>query len=314
LDASIIIPTYNKLSYLRNALASLESLTDPPDSYEVLVVNDGSTDATSSYLNGTHFNFQLRVVEHDSRQGRAKARNTGIAAAKGKVIVFLDDDMRVVPQFLTAHFHRHVAGAEWVVLGNVQHAQEIRPTALVRYLDTRGVHKLRTGQAIPFRYFRTGNASVPRDLLFRAGLFDERFQHWGGEDLELGYRLERAGAEFHYSPEALSYQYDYKDIEKLCAFTKIYGEYSLPLIINKHRQLRKLFRIDLLDPLNLRSRTLWSILRILLFRSVLWKPCGELIKKMTKVCNRWFVPPIVFDYLILYNYLQGFKKYLARNF
>jgi len=187
-DVSIVIPTYNKLPYLRATLRSLRSLDYPQNSFEVVVVDDGSQDGTANYLSAGRFDFRFQTVSHETNQGRSAARNSGLRLAKGRVVVFLDDDMSVVPDFLHAHLHEHGQASKRVVLGNVRSTPEVTRTALVQYLDSRGVHKLKKGQQVPFRYFATGNVSAERDLLLEGGLFDERFKEYGGEELELGYR------------------------------------------------------------------------------------------------------------------------------
>jgi glycosyltransferase involved in cell wall biosynthesis len=308
LNASIIIPTYNKLRYLRATIRSLEAVDYPVDAFEVVVVNDGSDDGTGRFLEQVEVGFSLRHIHHRSNRGRAAARNTGIEGAVGRVLIFLDDDMEVTARFLQAHTGLHASGEKRVVLGNIRRSAETRPTALVRYLDTRGVHKLKPGQQIPFRYFTTGNASVDRDLLFQAGLFDERFRHWGGEDLELGCRLARAGGEFHFARDALCYQSDYKDIASLCAAMRSYGEHSLPIIVEKHPHLETLLHTDVVAASAGSVRPFARKLRILFLRFALWKPWVRLIRSLAGLLNRFFVPPIVFDYLILSHSLRGYQK------
>ncbi|MFC1683172.1 glycosyltransferase, partial [Candidatus Zixiibacteriota bacterium] len=231
MDASIVIPTYNKLSYLRATLRSLQTLDYPQNSFEVVVVDDGSQDGTGNFLSAGHFDFRFKTVSHKTNQGRSAARNSGLRLAKGRVVVFLDDDMSVVPEFLHAHLHEHDQVSKRVVLGNVCSTAEVTRTALIQYLDSRGVHKLKKGQQVPFRYFATGNVSAERDLLLAGGLFDERFKEFGGEDLELGYRLHKIGAEFAYAPRARSYRSDYGDISQLCRRMMTYGRQSLPILI-----------------------------------------------------------------------------------
>jgi len=307
-DASIVIPTYNKQDQLRTTLESLEALDYPRDSFEVVVVDDGSQDGTGSFLSGAHFSFQLHVVRHQRNRGRAAARNTGIRQARGGVVVFLDDDMEVAPGLLEAHLRKQREGHRLVVLGNVRSSPKIPRTALVRYLDSRGVHKLKPGQPVPFRYFATGNVSVERNLLMEVGLFDERFREFGGEDLELGYRLDKAGAKFAYAPEARSYRTDYRGVHELCEIMVTYGEYSLPIVVETHPELRKVVKAHLLEPLAIFSEPFFLTIKKTLFRLALWRPWGMLIASLARAFNRLFVPAILFDYLILFHYAKGLRR------
>jgi glycosyltransferase involved in cell wall biosynthesis len=307
-DATIVIPTYNKVAHLQVTLESLEDLDYPRECFEVVVVDDGSQDGTSSFLSGARFNFRLRPFRHHKNRGRAAARNTGVRQAGGRVVVFLDSDMKAVPGLLTAHLRRQAEEQRLVILGNVRRAPEVQPTALVRYLDSRGVHKLKPGEPTPFRYFVTNNVSLERGFLLTVGLFDERFRKFGGEDLELGYRLDRAGARFVYSPEAQTYRTDYRDIPELCKAMVTYGESSLPIILETHPQLKELVKTHLLEPTRLFSEPFMLTFKKAIFRLVLWRPWGPMVALLARFFNRLFVPAILFDYLIVFHYLKGVRR------
>lgn len=308
MDASIIIPTFNRMAQLQATLDSLEALEFSRDLFEVVVVDDGSMDGTGAFLSEANLHFQLCVIRHERNRGRAAARNTGIRQARGRVMVFLDDDMEVVPGFLKAHLFKQGERSKRVVLGNIHSSPKITRTALVRYLDSRGVHKLKPGQPVPFRYFATGNVSVKRDLLMQVGLFDERFRRFGGEDLELGYRLSKAGAEFVYAAEAQSWRTDYGDIAGLRKKMVTYGEHSLSLLLQEHPELKNLVKVHLLEPMAVFTEPLSLTTRKALFRMVLWPPWGRLSACLAQAFNRLFVPAVLFDYLVLFYYMRGLRR------
>lgn len=312
MDATIVIPTYNKVVNLKATLESLENLEYPRECFEVVVVDDGSQDGTKSFLCEARFHFRLCLFHHQKNRGRAAARNTGVRQAGGRVVVFLDNDMKAVPGLLTAHLRRHAEERRLVVLGNVRRAPQVQPTALIKYLDSRGVHKLKPGEPVPFRYFITNNVSLERELLLAVGLFDERLRKFGGEDLELGYRLNRAGARFIYSPEAQTYRTDYRDIPELCKAMVTYGESSLPIILETHPQLKELFKAHLLEPVKLFSEPFFLTFKKVSFRLALWKPWGPMVASLARFFNRLFVPAILFDYLILFHYLKGVRRWRKR--
>ncbi len=308
MDASIVIPTYNKLSQLKATLGSLEALDYPRESFEVVVVDDGSEDETASFLSAANLDLELRVLCHQSNQGRAAARNTGVRQARGRVVVFLDDDMEAAPELLMAHMRGHSEGHKMVVLGNVRRAPGVRSTALVRYLDSRGVHKLKPGRPIPFRYFITNNVSVERDFLIEVNLFDERFRKFGGEDLELGYRLDKAGARFVYASRACTHRMDYRDVPELCRVMVTYGECSLPIILHKHPELKRLVKAHLLEPVALFSEPFSMTAKKALFRLALCGPLGAFVVLLVRFFNPLYVPAILFDYLIVFHYLKGLRR------
>lgn len=99
--ASVIIPTHNRAAYLDLTLCSY--LACPAkSSFEIIVVDDGGSDDTLAVVERYASDLQIQLVRRD-QGGRAAARNTGIAAARGEVLIFADDDRIVAPQFVEAH-------------------------------------------------------------------------------------------------------------------------------------------------------------------------------------------------------------------
>jgi len=110
---SVVIPTYNKASYLAMTLASFQSQT--LDDFEVVVIDDGSTDCTRELLAGWP-DPRVRVLCQPNA-GRSAARNRGVAAALGQWVVFCDDDRIAAPHFLEAHMRRLQARPDSLVIG-----------------------------------------------------------------------------------------------------------------------------------------------------------------------------------------------------
>lgn len=140
LDASLVIPTYNKKEFLELTLASLVNQTYPCKQFEVILVDDGSTDGTHELFSGilTHFPFQLKYIKQENA-GRAAARNVGILTAEGENVIFIDDDQIVPPQFIEKHLKLHqengnlvVGGYRSQVFSFVPNAQELQ--AILSYL------------------------------------------------------------------------------------------------------------------------------------------------------------------------------------
>ena len=106
MELSVVIPTMNKVSLLKQTLTALEAQELRPGvAWEVVVVNDGSTDGTGAFLDSFAANFKVPmvVVTPPGNVGRARARNQGARAAQGDWIVFLDDDIVAPPGLLLAH-------------------------------------------------------------------------------------------------------------------------------------------------------------------------------------------------------------------
>ena len=169
---SVVIATRNRAALLDGALASLRAQAGA-GKLETIVVDNGSSDATRAVA-GQHGVTYL----FEERPNRALARNAGIAAASGEIVLFVDDDVVLPPYFVAAHARAHAASIfPHVVTG---------PIINVPAADVRPVPTLRNGSNA---YFCTCNVSVPRSALEAVGGFDESFDKYGWEDTELGMRL-----------------------------------------------------------------------------------------------------------------------------
>jgi GT2 family glycosyltransferase len=212
---SVLIPTHQRRQTLRAALESLGRQSVAPDSYEVVVATDACSDGTQEMIDALAVPYALRRVEPQGR-GRSAAVNAALAAARGEVAIVLDDDMRVVPEFVERHRSHHPAGSRRCVLGAVPVELGPGSTHAARYVKAKfDRHLSRLADpahlALP-RSFFTGNASLRVEVLSEVGGFDESFGIYGNEDVELSLRLRKAGVELGYDPDALAYQEYGKDL------------------------------------------------------------------------------------------------------
>ncbi|PLS68540.1 MAG: family 2 glycosyl transferase [Cyanobacteria bacterium M5B4] len=193
---SVIIPTYNRLPILTKCLTALEE-QDFDQDYEVVVVDDGSTDGTIVFLQDHALDFphvRLILQEH---QGAAIARNTGIDAARGETIVFIDSDLVVLPSFLSAHAAKLKDKDCCFSYGRVINTANFEN-------PTSESFKLTDFSAA---FFATGNVAIGKKWLIAAGKFDPMFSQYGWEDLELGVRLKKLGLKLIPAPEAVGYHW-----------------------------------------------------------------------------------------------------------
>jgi glycosyltransferase involved in cell wall biosynthesis len=308
MEASLIIPTYNRVALLKKTLQSLSRLASPVDTFEVIVVDDGSDDETGDFVQSASFPFDLRFFRHQDNRFASAARNTGIRAAQGEVILFLDDDMEVVPEFLEEHLNYHRGPRQAAVMGNIRMHPGIIPTGMIRYLSSRGVHKLKPGQGMPFRYWCSGNASLKRSIVLEAGLFDERIRCYGGEDLELAYRLQQRGdLSFHFASKAVSYHMHYRDFDEVCRLMFQYGRTSLAYLIEKHPELATTVRANLMDPIRWERDRLPLIVQKIFMRAAL-HPAIYALFRWYGECVHSGSPAFVYDYVIAFNYLRGLQE------
>ncbi len=205
-EISVVIPTYNRLETLAEVIPTLLAQDLPASDFELLICDSNSSDGTAEFLGRVH--AEHGNVRHlpGSYTGRAMARNAGIDAARGEVVLFNDSDILAAPDLLSQHLRHHRAQRNIAVVGLEVQVKDLNDYAYKRdHPDARGSLHKPTRKRLPWLYFLTGNASVRRDDLLRVGKFDESFTGYGHEDLELGYRLERAGVRILYEAGAVNY-------------------------------------------------------------------------------------------------------------
>lgn len=201
---SVVVPTFNRLERLRHVIAALEQQTFASEDYEVIVISDGSTDATEDYLKTLRSGMRLRWFTQANR-GPAAARNVGVQNAVGEFIVFIDDDLVPEPQLLREHARSHrEAGNDVVVLGPLLTPECFEMKPWVRWEQEMLMKQynalLRGDWSATARQFYTGNASLRRSHVLAAGGFDEGFRR--AEDVELAYRLAEKGIGFVFNMQA----------------------------------------------------------------------------------------------------------------
>ncbi|MCE5249965.1 glycosyltransferase [bacterium] len=244
MNLSVIIPAYGRPGLLIRCLRSLcREMQGTPD-YTVCVVDDGSGLDESCIRDSAEADYPLVWHSFPSNKGRSAARNEGIGKTNGDIVVFLDSDMEAKPGFLIAHALRHEKNPHAAVIGNIIWSEG---GGFRAYIGSRGVHKLTFGEPVPPWYFVTGNASVRRSDLPSGKVFDEKLPGWGGEDLDLGLRLHKAGIGFVHAPEAVAYHHFEGTLAGHIRRMAMYGEHALPVLIARHPELYRIVRLDTLD-------------------------------------------------------------------
>lgn len=239
-DVSVVIPTMDKAGLLERTVDALLAQDPGPGRlWEVVVVDDGSTDGTAAYLEDLARRQAarvpaVRVVAPGRNVGRARARNLGARAAAGRWILFLDDDIVAPAGLVRAHLDLLEAHPGCGTIGFAVTAAEIVDAPHFHYLDTRGAARLGPGPA-PARYFVTQNAAVPREAFLVVGGFDEGFSGYGFEDMEVAFRLEdRAGVRFLALPAPVPVHVHHHTLAQYFAKKRECGRQSLRHIARLH--------------------------------------------------------------------------------
>ena len=256
---SIIIPTYNRKPILEKSLLALENQKLPSfiKDYEIVVVDDGSTDGTPSWLKKESDKFpHVHLIEQE-HGGPAQGRNTGVDGSNGDLIIFIDSDLVVTETFISSHARK--LNNFWIK-NNTQLCFTYGTVINTANFEnpTSEPYKL---QDISWAYFATGNVGIHRNLLEKAGLFDPSFRLYGWEDLELGERLRQIGVKLIKCPEAVGYHWhpplNLDQIPDLIRVEKERAKMGL-VFFRKHPTLRVRFIIQF----TWLHKILWEILTI----------------------------------------------------
>lgn len=210
--ATIQLCTYNRAALLERVLDACFEQTAGADAYEVVLVNDGSTDATPEVIARAAGRATCSFVVIDQvNSGLAKGRNAGIARASGERIIFIDDDVLPLPNFVEEHLRSHERAPKAIVRGgaiNVESFDDL-PVPIWSVKDYSG------------NFFWTTNVSVPLVTMRAIGGFNDSFSEYGWEDIDVGLRLRFGGVRAVFNPKALVYHYKPRprsgNVEKMIA-------------------------------------------------------------------------------------------------
>ena len=229
---SVILPTYSRVDVLERTLrAYLGQMAAGED--ELLVVDDGSTDATPDLLArvAAESGGVLRWWRQENA-GPAAARNRALREASGELVLFAGDDVIPEPDLIAAHlaaherFARGLAGSgaasqlaqppATAVLGRIQWHPELPITPFMKWLENGGVQfnygRVQDAVELPPEMFYTSNLSIPRALLPPDPVFDEQFRSACWEDVDLGMRLKMAGVTLRYAAGARGWHWHPMDL------------------------------------------------------------------------------------------------------
>ncbi|MFW9875827.1 MAG: radical SAM protein [Candidatus Thorarchaeota archaeon] len=236
----MIIPAYNRSDLLEINLVSLFNQNYPKDKYEIVVVDDGSTDDIFSMIKRLKSTCDIRYIywprnkpykfgEPGNRAG--PARNLGVKHSKYNTLLFWDSDMIADSNMLDEHmkaFNKNIS-----VLGIRKNLKEnfMEKERIINSLkegtfnvsDADLGEDMRIGKLLkdnnydimgyeqPWFFWISNNILIDKDLFLKTGGFDNNFVFWGDEDQELGYRLFEKGIQFKFNKKAIGYHQHHKD-------------------------------------------------------------------------------------------------------
>ena len=316
-SASVIIPTYNRKEWLHQTLTSLVRQTCSPDRFEVIVVDDGSTDGTFEITNES-FPFTLRYLRQ-TNQGDAEARNLGARHSQAEILIFLDDDIILEPNYLTyilqahkSYRNRIVVGTEFLWLNDSTPLSHVFDFQIP--VDNQKLIK------IPFAEVCSNNMSIRREDYFAMGMM-QGLDFPGSSiwcDVDFTYRAYRQGFEFVRSPRAICWHLDHvaKSLDNRKNRMREAAYRSVRLFQKYPDLIHYLPMFSDKTPINVRRDSLDLIVRKLLrrlasSRVTLWimeslagsvqrlNPSSSLLEKL----HRWIIGGQIFR-----GYRQGLRE------
>jgi len=206
---SVIICTYNRASLLKQVLESLLTQTLKPDEYEIIIIDDGSSDNTREIVKSFSKKLPIKYF-YQNNAGLASAKNHGIYASRGSMLFFMDDDDKATPTLLEEHVlsHRKYPKHNYAVLNFTGWAPDNFVTPLMNFVTEVGCFLfsycyIKHGDILDYTYFWGGRTSCKRSFLIEHGVHNPIFR-FGCEDIELGHRLSKFGLKVVYNAKATS--------------------------------------------------------------------------------------------------------------
>jgi peptidoglycan/xylan/chitin deacetylase (PgdA/CDA1 family) len=235
---TVIVASHSRWHSLTRVLASISEQDLPLEHYEVIIAVENGNDDREEYLRSFRAAYLLRMIEGSSR-GLAAALNESIRAARGRIVLFTDDDVSLHPGNFRAHLDAHGTVDSLVAYGPVfvlEESADSLATELARQEGAEEIKRSEIGWTWPHDAKVGPNYSVSRSNLLAGGMFDEDFSQ--SYPIELGLRLTKMGLRFYYEPKAISHRMFESMAEQLVHIeARGKGREEIPLL-RKHPELR----------------------------------------------------------------------------
>jgi glycosyltransferase involved in cell wall biosynthesis len=226
-ELSVVVTTHNRRQLLRTCLQSLARQTAAGE-FEVVVVVDGSSDGTEQMLASLETPFPLTIVTQ-AQAGQSAARNAGAARARGRVLLFIDDDEEASPALVAAHLAAHRAQARIAAFGVIERRvpQNADRLARLRAEDARAHNKDLAKRPLTYLECYGGNSSVLRSTFDEVGGYAVDLPR--ETDFEFAYRLHEIGVAFIFLPDAAVAEYRTRTWRQTLADVERRGRISIDL-------------------------------------------------------------------------------------
>jgi glycosyltransferase involved in cell wall biosynthesis len=309
--ASVVVPCYNNASVLAKGLPSLARQTIPSDRFEVVIVDDGSTDGTEDLIASLALPESFRYVRQNN-QGAAVARNCGASQVRGDILLFLDSDVIPDTTLLEEHLKSHRTHDRALVVGRTR-ALEAKNFDLFYKVLGNEIFAHDEGneeKQLTFQEVLSRNLSLQRESFLKIGGFDEDFPRSGFEDIEFAYRATRRGFSVVYNPKAAGVHHHTGTLAEVGHHIYHY-QASAVLLIKKHPEIKGQIRhLRDKEPVQWRRDNLRLVVRKIA-RQALALPCSVwFMERAISALERWYPSPR----LLRWMYWQVLGSFLFSGF
>lgn len=320
LQLSVIIPNYNRADALEQTLAALAKQTVPPETYEVIVVDDGSTDASIPLLQNISTSYSLILIQQ-SNGGAGAARNRGVCQAQSELLVFLDSDMIAAPGLLQQYLTASAQHPQALILGRQQPWPSAYQTLFDKATRYEWFRDLGSDFFSPtFYHVLSSSMAISRGNFEKVGGFDEGVgtgAHPATDDTDFGYRAQRMGIKLVYWPDALAYHNHPRTLQQRCR-----QEYSTAMwtarMFQRYPEMQSLIPVfGEIQPICWQHDPLILITRKIARQILALKPVVSTIRHLSQLTETWWpnLPLLCFLYWkILSAYrVTGYREGMKSN-
>lgn len=304
-EISVQVPVRNGGAMFRTTLKCLAAQDTRGFPWELVVADDGSAVRVerefASELAAFPGNAGVRVVRLDGPGNRPLARNEALKAGTAPVALLMDADLQFGPDLLFEHMMTRMAMRASFLMGARINAHSPDATPWQKWFDSRAMGNSPPG-VFPWKYFITGNLSVDSGMLLGAGGFDPAIDRYGGEDVEAGLRLWKAGAVFHWTPDIRVLHMDHVTPRRHSEKMVEYGATGLKYTLAKHPEAAGLLGSRWIEPL-LRPPLTPGVLLMRLFCTLALRP--GVYRAVLSFMEKRGIPRSGFTYLSVAACLMG---------
>jgi glycosyltransferase involved in cell wall biosynthesis len=309
---SVIIPTFNRKDSLQRTLDSIGYQTFPVDRFEVIVVDDGSTD-DSQTVASQQFPFTLRY-ERQKNQGATAARNLGATISESEILVFIDDDVTISPQTLEALAETCCQKTNAIVVGKLVRRWSDNASVYAEIVIAPSDHALMNDDDVDLHFTdcNTELLACKRSDFLDLGMLQDPTGGYGWpnwDDVDFGYRAHLNGFRLLQSSKAIGEHWDHSITDQNLACQRWYrASRSAVWLFKRHQELKTLIPM-LYDktPLAWGQDSPLLIARKLARSLLSTQPVLGCMVNLVNVLEHYYPSPVVLRHL--YYWLQGAYMY-----